>query len=420
MRSNEVKAVFRECLKFILEIIRKSGKIRTYYDFTPKVNFLNRTWHLELEHKNTYPHLFEFENELMNSSIVKKCLALMLEEDFPRLLEMEIVDKNGKPVQNPNYEPFLMYEILGTMTARYLEKYGCEFDEKKFEEMYEEMIRYVYSPTRELVLVSPLENFDLKDLDEISVDEYRIRVLSEQEIRILIGFGYPLGFIFTPRWGNIENIYCIERIVRVPKTHIPPLQSYIEDFVTALRLFKPGVTGFNAILHYPKIWTISWGMATSHRYIFRRPPKYVFERKDLESFFSLWNQFKRAKNQFSNNIKFSLRWFNKSYEERETLDRLLDLAIALEVLFNTRDRLDLYLAHFIGSNKSEKLKINRDISKLRKMRGAIVHSGYSECNQEFVDSVENYYRISMQKFLKLIPNQSYENIIGSIKDSMLE
>jgi hypothetical protein len=93
MRSNALKAVFRECLKFILEIIRKSGKIRTYYDFTPKVNFLNRTWHLELEHKNTYPHLFEFENELMNSSIVKKCLALMLEEDFPRLLEMEIVDK---------------------------------------------------------------------------------------------------------------------------------------------------------------------------------------------------------------------------------------------------------------------------------------------------------------------------------------
>jgi hypothetical protein len=65
---------------------------------------------------------------------------------------MEIVDENGKPVQNPNYEPFLMYEILGTMTAKYLEKYGCEFDEKKFEEVYEEMISYVYSSKRDLSL----------------------------------------------------------------------------------------------------------------------------------------------------------------------------------------------------------------------------------------------------------------------------
>jgi hypothetical protein len=420
MKNDEIKAIFRDCIKSILEIIQEHGRVKTYYDYTPKINSSGRFWYLELERKNVYPRLFEFKDELMRLPAVKKCLDLMLKEDFPKRLEMEIVDKDGKPVQNPNYEPFLMYEILGIMTAKYLVQCGYSFDEEKFEEIYKEMISYVYSPERELLLVAPLENFDLKDLDEFSVDEYKIRKLSEWEVKVLISFGYPLGFIFTPWHGSIENIYCIERIIKTSKKRIPPLQPYIEDFVTALRLFKPGVTGFNAILHYPKIWTISWGMAASHRYMFRRPPKYVLERKDLESFFSLWNQFKRAKNQFSNNIKFSLRWFNKSYEEREALDRLLDLAIALEVLFNTRDRLDLYVAHFIGSNKSEKLKINRDISKLRKIRGAIVHSGYYECNQEFVDSIENYYRMSMQKFLKLIPSQSYENIIGSIKDSMLE
>jgi hypothetical protein len=190
MRGDEIKIVFRDCIRSILEIIQKYGKVQTYYSYAPKIDLLNRSWHLALEQKNIYPHLFEFENELMKLPAVKKCLDLMLKEDFPKRLEMKIVDKNGKPVQNPNYEPSLMYEILGTMTAKYLEKYGYEFNEEKFEEIYEEMISYVYSPERELVLVSPLENFDLKDLDEFSVDEYKVRKLNEQEMKILISFGY--------------------------------------------------------------------------------------------------------------------------------------------------------------------------------------------------------------------------------------
>jgi hypothetical protein len=345
----------------------------------------------------------------------------MLKEDFPKRLEMEIVDENGKPVQNPNYEPFLIYEVLGTMTAKYLEKYGCDFSEEKFEEIYKEMISYVYSQERELILVSPLENFDLKDLNEFSVDEYKIRKLSEGEIKALINFGYRLGFIYTPYCGIIENIYCVERIIKTPKRRIPSLQQYIEYFVTALRLFKPGVVGFNFILWYPKIWEISWhGQPNLHIFSFKRPPKYIFEQKNLEPFISFWRQFKKIKNQLPNNLKFSLRWFNKSYGEQEVLDRLLDLAIAFEVLFNTSNRLDLYVPHFIGSNKDEKQKINKDIRKLRKIRSAIVHFGYYKCNQEFVDLIENYYRVSMQKFLELLPKLSYEKIIESIKESMLD
>lgn len=421
MGGDEIKIVFRDCIRSILEIIQKYGKVQTYYSYAPKIDLLNRSWHLALEQKNIYPHLFEFENELMKLPAVKKCLDLMLKEDFPKRLEMKIVDKNGKPVQNPNYEPSLMYEILGTMTAKYLEKYGYEFNEEKFEEIYEEMISYVYSPERELVLVSPLENFDLKDLDEFSVDEYKVRKFNEQEMKILISFGYFPSFVFTPYGGIIENIYCIERVIKTSKRNMPPVQpSYIEDFVTALRLFKSGVTGFNTMLFYQKIWVISWGMLTLHRYKFTRYPKYVFERKDLESFLSFWSQFKKVKDQFSNNIKFSLRWFNRSYTEQDVLDRLLDLAIALEVLFNNSDRLDLYISHFIGSNKDERLKISKNMNDLRKIRGAIVHSGHYECKQEFVDLIENYYRLSMQKFLKLLHDLNYEEIIESIKESILD
>jgi len=421
MREDEVRTAFRECLKFILEIIQKYGKVRTYYDYTLKVDLHRRIWYLELERKYAYPRLFEFEDVLMSSQIVKKCITLMLEENFPKRLEMEIVDKNGKPVQNPNYEPFLMYEILGIMTYKYLEKYGCDFSEEGFEEIYRGMISYVYSPESEFILISPLENFELKGLDEFSVDEYKIRKLHEEEVKALINFGYRLGSIFKPYYGTIENVYCVERIIKTPKRRMFHLQPYIEDFLTALRLFKPGVIGINFILWYPKItWEISWhGTSTLHIYSFERAPKYIFEEKDLEPFISFWDQFKKVKNQFPNNIKLSLRWFNRSYVEQEVLDRLLDLAIALEVLFKEHARLDLYLAHFIGSNTDERLKISRDVKELRRIRNAIVHSGYCKCEQGFVDLIENYYRRSIQKFLKLLPSLSYENIIENIKESML-
>lgn len=430
MRNDEIRAVFRDCIKSILEIIQKSGKIQTYYDYTPKIDLRSRTWHLELEPRSTYPHLSEFHDELMKLPAVKRCLALMLEEDFPKHLEMEIVDKDGRPVQNPNYESSLIYGILGTMISKYLERYGCDFSEEKFEEIYNEMISYVYSPGREFALISPLENFDLKDLDEFSVDGYRIRRLNEWEIKTLMSSGYFPGSFFAlsahASGGSIEIIYCIEREIRTSsKAHIPSPELYIiEDFITALRLFKPGVIGFNVILSYPKIWTPTWillALLIPKRYTLRLP-KYVFEKGDLEPFAAFWNQFKKVKDQLPDNIKFSLRWFNKSYAEQEAMDRLLDLEIALEALFQGHKRLDLYLAHFIGSNKNERLKINKDIEELQDIRGAIVHSGYHKRaqEQEFVDLIESYYRRSMKRFLELFPSLSYEKIIRNIKESILD
>jgi hypothetical protein len=420
MKGDEIRNVFSECIKSILEIIHKSGEIRTYYDYSLKIDLSARSWYLELEPKIKYPLPLSFENELMRLPIVKKCLELMLKENFPQRIGLKIY-KNGKPVPNPNYEPHLKAEILEIMVIKYIEKYGFDFSEEKFEEIYKEMIEYVYSQERELIYVAPLENFDLLGLDEVKVDDYKIRRLDEWEIKALIEFGYFLGPTYSPYHGGIENIYCIERIIRIPKKEglMFPLPD-IDDFLTALRLFKAGFAGFNAILQYPRIWRIAWGVSISDKRTFERSPKYVFEQKNLEPFISFWNKFKNVKNNFPNNIKFSLRWFNKSYKEQEDIDRLLDLAIALEALFNISDRLDLYVSHFIGSSKEERLKISKDIEKLRKIRGAIVHSGYYKCEREFIDLIENYYRLSMQKFLNLITNQSYESIIKSIKESILD
>ncbi|MEM2203875.1 MAG: HEPN domain-containing protein [Sulfolobales archaeon] len=417
----EDEIIFREAVKAILEIMKRLGEIRVYSILVPKIDLAKRFWHLESETKITYPRIPELENEVAKLEPVRKCVSLMLKRDFPKHLEMIITDKDGKPVENPDYEPFLIAEIL-TLTYRYIELYGPEFNEEKFKELFNEMMEYVYSPTRDLVLVSPLENFELENIDEFTVDEYKVRRLTEWEIKALIRYGYRFGIISTPEYGRLDTIYCVESIIKTSKVITPSFHHYIEDFVTVLRLFKPGIVGFNAILHYPKIWRTSWGASFSHRYQFRQYPKYVFSTGDVQPFTQLWRKYSKLRNQLPKNIKFSLRWFNKAYEEREMLDKLLDLEIALEVLFGTsnRYRLDLYVPHFIGSNKEERLKINKDIRDLWEKRSSIVHSGYSEVTPEFVSRIENIYRLSMQKFLELLPKRSYEDIIEDIKVSILE
>lgn len=418
-KDYEEKSIFSDAVKSIINLIKKSGRVRIYPYLEPEVDLSKLTWHLELKAKEVYPKLYEFENEIMKLESVRKCLDWMLERDFPKRLETRMVDKDGKPVENPNYEPFLMGEILGILTSKYLESHRFEFDEEKFENLYTEMRDYVYSESIETVVVVPLENFELKDMEEFSIDGYKLRRLTEWEMKTLIEFGYPLGSIFKPYFGNIETLYCIERVVKTPKRSIPPLQPYIEDLIIALRLFKEGNLGYSAVLYYPKIWRTSWGFSFLHRFKFTHGSKYIISKDDIPLFTRLYNQYNKIKSQLPKNVRSSIRWFNKSYEDQEEMDKLLDLAIALEVLFGASNRLDLYVPHLITSAKEERLKLNEDIEKLREMRGAIVHSGYSKVNPEFIKRVESITRLSIQKFLELLPNSRYEDILQNISKSLL-
>lgn len=410
---------FKNAVESIIKLIQERATTRNVCYLAPQFDFSKNTWQLEIKSKIVCPSITEFREECEKLEPVKKCLDLMLERNFPEYLEMRIVDSSGKPVENPDYRSFLMAEILGTLVNKYLEIYGFEFREEEFKKLYDEMVEYVYSKGRELVIVSPLENFELRDTTECSIGKYKIRELSEWEMQELIKHGYPLGFIFGPDFGSIETRYCAETIINVPRRHTPSLEPYIEDFVTVLRLFKHENVEHGCILHYPKIWRTSWGMSFGYRSRLHVFPKYILSKDDIPSLNSFAQRFFDVKNQLPNSVKFAMRWFNKSYREYDTLDRLLDLAIALEVLFSTSDRLDLYIPHFIGSNKEEKIKLNKDIKELRDKRGSIVHSGYSKVEQGFVENIKNIFRLCMLKFIDLLPNTTYKEILEDIRNRII-
>jgi hypothetical protein len=427
--SNEVELAFKECINSLLRFIREHNLVIMNYDITPIIDLSKKTWQLGLALRYIYskPLLLEVVEGGIKLPEVEKCVELMLREDFPRRINMKIVDKDGRPVERPNYRPFLIGEILLPLVFKHVEKCGLEFNEKCFKSIYEELVEYVYAPKLTHFIVAPLENFELHNAEEVVMGEYRIRRLEEEEIKTLlhIGGGHILGtsFLYT---GFLENIYCIERRVDVPRGKNLDMPAYfrdIENFITALRLFKHGAVGYNVLLYYPKVWRIysATGSLIHLSRAIRIFSKYVLDVLDLESLKSFWKAFEKAINLLPSNIKFSLKWFNKSYLELNEVDRLLDLAIALESLFQTGDRLDLYVAHFIGKDSEERRKIHKDMIELRRLRGAIVHEGYHKVEEEFVNRVEDYYRRSARKFIDLLSEgkMSHEDIVKSIKDSLL-
>jgi hypothetical protein len=426
MNINEAESAFKECLKSLLRFVREHDLVSMFYDITPSIDLSKRTWQLDLAPKYVYskPILLELIEGSIKLPEVERCVEVMLREDFPRRTGMKIVDKDGRPVEKPDYRPFLIGDILVPLMFKYIEKYGLEFNEECFKRVYEELVEYVYASKLTYFIVAPLENFELNNVEEVVVGKYKIRRLEEEEIKTLlrIGRGQILGpsFLHT---GFLKNIYCIERRVDIPRGENLDMPAYfrdMENFVTALRLFKHGAVGYSALLYYPKAWRtyIATNLLDRAIYAFS---KYVLDASDIEHFKLFWKAFEKAMNLLPSNIKFSLKWFNKSYLELDEVDRLLDLAIALESLFQTGERLDLYVARFVGKDSEERRKLHKDMVELRRLRGAIVHKGYHEVEREFVNRVEDYYRRSARKFIELLSEgkMSHEDVVESIKDALL-
>jgi hypothetical protein len=339
------------------------------YEIAPIIDLSKKVWQLGprprwVYSKHILPELIEGHIKLPE---VEKCVEVMLREDFPRRISMKIVDKDGRPVERPNYRPFLIGDIVLPLLFKHVEKCGLEFNEECFKSIYEELVEYVYSSKVTYIIVAPLENFELHNAEEVVMGEYKIRRLEEEEIETLLHMGgaHTLGvsFLYT---GFLENIYCIERRVNVPKEKSLNASTYfegVENLITALRLFKHGNVGRSMYLYYPKWITYSvYGASGPLSRATRAFSKYVLDASDIEHFKLFWRVFERAINLLPSNIKFSLKWFNKSYLEPDDVDRLLDLAIALESLFQTEERLDLYVAHFIGKDLEERKRyINKDI-----------------------------------------------------------
>ena len=96
-------------------------------------------------------------------------------------------------------------------------------------------------------------------------------------------------------------------------------------------------------------------------------------------------------------------------------DRLLDITVALEVLFDLQGgelthKLSVRAAHLLGDSGDERLAVYESVQRLYKERSRIVHGGRSHRDGRQTDTkktVEDAYRIGREALLKILAKGSF-------------
>jgi len=426
-------------------------------DYELRIDLTSRIWDIIPVPRRAYSldgeRLFE---ELKEHDAVKRCLEFMLREEFPKRLEMAIVDREGKPVANPDYRPFLFSKVLAPLAYEYIQEFGCIFSEQNFEKLFNKMMAYVYAEEWEVVAVAPLENFELVGAEEVSIDKYKIRRLSGWEMKQLIRMGHAdsLGIVSKPTFGVIENVWCIEVSARAPKSILKLSKEVtfklgglvkevmlklgpdvfnnifntnifnIDEFVTVMRLLKRGFVTSSVIFIYSKMemrkWfpVISATLSLVRLRMYADHPKYTLNYNEIDSLSRLWGLYKRAKARLPRGLRIALRWFNKSYEESGVEDRVLDLAIAFEAMFSRRNY-EVLAPRLITSDFNERKKIAEDLKELKSARDSIAHGGHGRFSKDKLEAIaanaEEIFRRCYRRFLELIAEgKSYNEIIDEV------
>jgi len=396
------------------------SKPHAVLDYEARIDLASRSWNIIPVIRKFYPLKGEglFEG-LEEHDVVKRCLEFMLQKEFPKRLGMTITDREGKPVANPDYRPYLFSDVLVRLAYEYVDEFDCSFSEQNFKRIFDEMMAYIYAEKQEVVAVAPLENFELVDAEEASIDMYKIRKLSEWEMKQLIRMGRAdsLGTTFFPSFGFIENAWCIEVAVQAPKRITPDLRSNISEFIAIMRLLKSGIVMSNVVLEYSKIGnkfsgiSASWGLAR----VSAIGLKYILRQDEVDSLSQLWNLYKRLRDELPRELRTALRWFNKSYEDLDVEDRVLDLAIAFESIFG--GRIYEYLTpRLVASDFNERKEIREYLKELRDARNSIVHGGHGRSSkvkpEATTANAEEVFRRCYKRFLELMAEgKSYDEII---------
>jgi len=99
------------------------------------------------------------------------------------------------------------------------------------------------------------------------------------------------------------------------------------------------------------------------------------------------------------------------------MDKILDLAIALETLYGVGDRLSLYAAHFVGKESDDRLDCYEAVEEMRALRGRIVHKGHADTPLALVNRIEEITRLSINGFLQ--SGTGYERVVQQIKNAII-
>jgi len=362
------------------------------------------------------------EKDLSNLPEFRTCSRLMqtdpqVSKHLDKLVGIEWGSKFRRTIWD-----FLRY-FLSPIFEKYLKE--SKFDQQLLEKLYSEFEDFIINdqiPMRDYVY---LENFD-SDVDRIDVEKgLVIRKITNEELERLLQSSRwaPSAFFHrVPPKYVLETTYTRRKTIGKDRGQRPTDSAgRLYRLVTALRLFKPGAVGFNAISTSPES-PFLWGHTRSGPAMMTfLGQKYFFHKTELTQFKDFWVGLSKSYALKSRRLEIAIRRFENAYQKTNLEDKLIDFMIAFEALFfkrgesgEFRHKLGVRVSKLLGNSYEERKRIAEEINKFYGKRSNIVHGEKITLPPRFTDEVESYLRDSMKQFMERLLVEKHDEIISHL------
>jgi len=366
--------------------------------------------------------ILNHEEELSNMSEFKICAKLMrLNGQVSIHLDKLVGFEGGSKFRNTLWG-YLRY-FLSPIFENYL----------KNRKLDEELLKKLYSAFEDFIIgnrilihdYAYLMNFD-SDVDSIDIEkDLAIRKVANEELQSLLQSSgrFPSMYSFTtlPIYA-MDVTYSRRKVIGSErKRQFPDSAEKLHILIIALRLFKPGIVGFNEISTAPEtpfLWgSIRSGMAKK-TFVGQ---KYHLKQEEIKQFKDFWKKFSSFYASKPQHFAIALRRFGSAYERTNPQDKLIDYMIAYEALFfkqgesgEFRHKLSTRVSRLLGKTYGERKAIAEEIRDFYDKRSKVVHGEKVELPREFVGRVERHLRDSMNALMKLLTKQDHSRIIMNL------
>ncbi|HEV7644969.1 MAG TPA: hypothetical protein VGO50_13575 [Pyrinomonadaceae bacterium] len=350
------------------------------------------------------------------------------------------------------------YNRLAMWLDRFIaEAYRLNFgkmpDDARFEEFFDAFLEETYKESFRSKFYSHVFNLtceqDSLDFGDLKIQKLdlsqRFRVLGDHSTLSLLHPHHNIGeyFIVSKTSELIKDDWEWQFDERVKA----------EDFARLFQYFKDGVVHINySIVRFYPAWvnTIRFGglafSGAQRRFPHENGGKMysisddeyheliewlsLYKLPEVEGKFDLPTE---EKNALGKKIELAGVYFEASHTHNELFRKLIDLAIALELIFHphNKDEISFQLsqlgAQFLGADAAQKKEIFKDIKLMYTKRSDVFHGNQEQQEKKPVtlEEVERWSGLIRRSMVKLITlyirgRENHKEIIQQIRDSLFD
>lgn len=439
-------------MKESLEFISGSNTDLPREEYTDiEIDLNSSRW---ISHRKQFLNIYKMKekNELFRLTNVKKFIDILLEA---RLANTFGFDKDIKPEGTfivDGERSYLEQNVFLRFLDSYIFRCGMSFNENCYQSQFEKLEEEIREPGKQMRILV-LKNFDLKGPRELDLIGYKLRMLNELEIGMLLQMGrygnYPRSFRFAIKEGesgNLDQLFCIE----IPQAKFGERFNEETDsdmislkILGLLRMFKDGPVSVSDEVSYRKnvVTPATRGFGIISNLIETTIPRNnwytldsieISDLKQLEKKYSVfWKYFKSS--------GIALDRYLGLDKRAKMEDRIIDLYIALEALLGREKaeityRLSLRASYYVTDDQDRRNEIFDVVYHGYNIRSKMVHGDFLDQKKDFsklrIYKIDNLYSLTeklssivfelMRKIVDDIYSSSYEtSSFGKWKEELL-